>query len=291
MSVFRYSADRPYVAAFLAQSALDVTVYLTVNNPLLLLLYFGLTIFARAPICAFNHHHQHLTTFKYEWLNRLIEIPYALQTGISSHAWVLHHSVGHHLNYLDQRKDESRWARDDGSKMGEAEYSIITFLTAYPRAWEVSARYPKFRRIFAVMGLLTLCLVIALVAYRPIPGLIIFVLAPLVSLFGTAWATYAHHAGLPTSSHFVACFNILQPFYNVLTGNLGYHTAHHFKPGVHWSKLPELHAEISPLIPLEDYVAPGWPWYLMGPSPMPAAPPAEPEPGLLVTAVASGDER
>ena len=289
--MLRHPEDRLPLLLILCLFALDLAVWWLVRSPWLVAAWTLASLLPKAGVCAFNHHHQHLTTFKYEWLNRLIEIPYALQTGISSHAWVLHHSVGHHLNYLDQTKDESRWARDDGSKMGEAEYSIITFLTAYPRAWQVSARYPKFRRIFAVMGLLTLCLVIALVAYRPIPGLIIFVLAPLVSLFGTAWATYAHHAGLPTSSHFVACFNILQPFYNVLTGNLGYHTAHHFKPGVHWSKLPELHAEIAPLIPLEDYVAPGWPWYLMGPSPMPAAPPAEPEPGLLVTAVASGDER
>jgi len=152
----------------------------------------------------------------------------------------------------------------------------------------VGAAYPKFRRIFLVMGIITLAIVLSLVAYRPIPGLIIYVLAPLVSLFGTAWATYAHHAGLSTATHFTACFNILQPFYNVLTGNLGYHTAHHYKPGVHWSKLPELHAEITPLIPRENYVAPGWPWYLMGESPIPNAPPEKAEePGLLAAAAAA----
>lgn len=248
-------------------SLLDLTVYLTVSHPLWLMLYFGLTILLRAPICSFNHHHQHLPTFKSEFLNRLLEIPYALQTGISSHAWVLHHSVGHHLNYLDQTRDESRWAREDGSKMAEFEYAFITTLTAYPRAWAVGANYPKFRRTFAIMGIVTLGVIASLVAYRPIPGLIIYGLVPAVSLFGTAWATYDHHAGRSTATHFVASFNILQPFYNWWTGNLGYHTAHHYKPGVHWSKLRELHDDIVNQIPSDAFVAPGWPWYLMGPSP------------------------
>lgn len=264
MAVFRYPADRAPVAAFVAIFAVDLAVYLFVDHPLLLLLYFGVGILPKAAVCAFNHHHQHLPTFRLDVLNRLLELMYALQTGVSSHAWVLHHSVGHHLNYLDQQKDESRWARADGSAMGELEYSLLTTLTAYPRAWQVGATYPRFRRVFVVMGVVTAAVVGALVWYRPVSGFFVFVLAPAFSLFGTAWATYAHHAGRSTATHFVASNNVLQPLYNLWTGNLGYHTAHHLKPGVHWSKLPELHAEIAPQVPADAYVAPGWPWRLAG---------------------------
>ena len=264
MTLFRHPADRWPVAVFVAFFAIELTIYLTVDNPLLLLLAFGLSIVPKASICAFNHHHQHLATFKPEWANRLLEAMYGLQVGVTSHAWVLHHSVGHHQNYLDQTKDESRWARDDGSKMGELEYSFWTTVTAYPRAWEVSARFPKFRRTFLWMGILHVVLTAGLVYYRPVPGLIMFVLAPLFFLFGTAWATYAHHAGRSTATHFVASNNMLTPMYNFVTGNLGYHTAHHYRPGVHWSKLKELHAEIAKEIPDDAYVPPGWPWYLFG---------------------------
>lgn len=264
MTAFRYAEDRPYVAAHVALFLVDLVIYLTVDNPFLLLLAFGLSIVPKASICAFNHHHQHLSTFRVEWLNRLLELMYGLQVGVTSHAWVLHHSVGHHLNYLDQAKDESRWARDDGSKMGELEYSIVTTLTAYPRAWAVSAAFPKYRRTFLWMGLLTVSVIAALVWYRPVPGLVLFVLAPVFFLFGTAWATYAHHAGRSTATHFVASNNMLSPLYNLATGNLGYHTAHHYRPGVHWSKLPALHAEIEKDIPPDAYVAPGFPWWLAG---------------------------
>jgi fatty acid desaturase len=263
-AVFKYPADRSRVAVFAGILAIDLVVYFTVRSPIWLLVYFAAGILPKGTACAFNHHHQHLPTFRIAILNRALEIMYALQTGVSSHAWVLHHSVGHHQNYLDQEKDESRWMRKNRTVMGQVEYSLVTSATAYFRAWKVGARYPKYRRVFLVMGLVTVGIVVALVAYRPMAGFFIFVLAPAFSLFGTAWATYAHHSTRSTESHFVASTNVLQPLYNFLTGNLGYHTAHHYRPGVHWSKLRELHAKIADQIPDDAYVAAGWPWRVAG---------------------------
>ena len=47
--------------------------------------------------------------------------------------------------------------------------------------------------------------------------------------------------------------NYVGGLHNKLTGNLGYHTAHHYRQGVHWSKLPELHESIADKIP-EEFV-------------------------------------
>ncbi|MEW5738873.1 MAG: fatty acid desaturase [Myxococcota bacterium] len=267
--MFRYREDVVPVVVLLCVFSVDVTVYAFVDAWWVLLPYGLLSLLPKAGACAFNHHHQHVSTFTHWLPNRLLELVYALTTGVSSQAWVLHHSLGHHLNYLDQTKDESRWARADGSRMGEWEYSFVTTVTAYWRAFQTGAKYPKQRRLFVVMGVLSLALVATLVWLRPVPGLILFVLVPFLALFGTAMATWTHHSGRSTASHFVACNNILQPFYNRLTGNLGYHTAHHLKPGVHWSKLPELHAEIAAQIPADAYVEPGYPWKWFGASPRP----------------------
>ena len=46
----------------------------------------------------------------------------------------------------------------------------------------------------------------------------------------------------------------MSPIYNLLTGNLGYHTAHHHKQGLHWSRLPELHEKIKDKIPENLYL-------------------------------------
>ncbi len=261
---FRHRADRPYVALFIVLFAVDLTVYALVDSPWLVLAYLVASIFPKAAVCAFNHHHQHVTTFHRAWANRLLEVMYFFQTGVSTNAWRLHHSLGHHLNYLDQTRDESRWARADGSRMGEMEYAFITAATAYPRAWKVGEKFPEDRRVFAAMGLVTAIVTALFVYARPMQGLLLFVAGPLFLLWGTAWATYAHHSDRSTEHHFLASNNVRQRFYNVLTGNLGLHTAHHYKPGVHWSNLPELHASIESQIPPEAFVAPGWPWRWFG---------------------------
>jgi fatty acid desaturase len=79
----------------------------------------------------------------------------------------------------------------------------------------------------------------------------------IVGLLITAWATYEHHSGLNVNNEFEASFNNLNRWYNLFTGNLGYHTAHHHRGGLHWSKLPKLHAQIADKIP-EHLVRHSW---------------------------------
>lgn len=81
-----------------------------------------ITLTPRGGACAYNHHHQHLSVFRIKILNRLLDLVYGLQTGITSQGWVLHHSLGHHAHYLD-RDDESRWRRESGSRMHELMHS------------------------------------------------------------------------------------------------------------------------------------------------------------------------
>ena len=262
MQIFRHREDRVPVGLIAAFFACDVLAYAFVDSPALLVLWLVVGFIPRGGVCAYNHHHQHLTVFRSAPLNRLLELMYGLQTGIISHGWVLHHSLGHHVNYLDQRADESRWRRADGRPMNEAEYSLEVGATAYGRLWKVARRTGKYTRIFLVMAAVTLAIVAALVAHRPIPALIMFVVPMVIMLFYTAWATFTHHAGKKTTSHFVASNNILHRGYNMLTGNLGYHTAHHYRPGVHWSKLPALHDAIAHDIPADCYLSPGMPWNL-----------------------------
>ena len=260
MQIFRYREDRVPVALIAAFFACDVLAYAFIDSPALLMLWVVVGFIPRGAVCAFNHHHQHLAVFRQALPNRLLELMYGLQTGIVSHGWVLHHSLGHHVNYLDQGADESRWRRDDGKPMSEVEYSLTVGGTAYGRVWQVARRTGKYTGIFLVMAALTLAIVAALVAYRPVPALLVFVAPMTIMLFYTAWATFTHHAGKQTSSHFVASNNILHRGYNILTGNLGYHTAHHYRPGVHWSRLPALHDTIAHEVPADCYVSPGMPW-------------------------------
>jgi fatty acid desaturase len=83
-------------------------------------------------------------------------------------------------------------------------------------------------------------------------ALLVILVPGFLTLVHTAWATYEHHAGHYPTSHFDASFNKTNPIYNFMTCNLGLHTAHHYRPGVHWSLLPGLHAEIADRIPAKQ---------------------------------------
>jgi fatty acid desaturase len=260
MTLFRHPEDRLPVLLFACVFAIDLTVYFTAHSWWLPLLWFGVMIIPKGWISAWNHHHQHLAVFRYALPNRLLEIVFGFQTGVTSHAWFLHHVVGHHLNYLDQEKDESTWKRPDGTTMGEAEYALKTALTAYPRAFRVGLKHPKPLRIFVSMVALQVVLLGVLFWHDWYNALVVFLLPMAVSLYVTAWATYFHHVGLETPKHQEASYNILHAGYNLMTGNLGYHTAHHTKQGVHWSKLPQLHAQMARDIPANLYRQPGIPF-------------------------------
>jgi fatty acid desaturase len=255
--IFRYKEDRWPVVIILLLSLFDFVLYFTIENTAVFIAYYLMMIFPKGTICAWNHHHQHLFTFRNGALNRILEFFYALHTGVTTHLWRLHHVLGHHLNFLDQTKDESRWQRADGTKMGPVEYTMNVALTAYPRGYSVGKRYPKQLKPFLIFTLVTFFIVALLVWYKPVAGFFLFVLPMITSLIFTSYVTYAHHTGLDTENEFEASFNNLNKLYNRLTGNLGYHTAHHHKQGVHWSKLPALHATIADKIPYSLYKQPG----------------------------------
>ena len=247
--MFRYAADRLPVGLILVLSCVDFCLYFLVEQIWILVVFSLVMIIPKGKISAWNHHHQHTATFHKKYLNRLLEFFYALHTGVCSNLWLLHHVLGHHHNYLDQSKDESRWQRKSGATMGEIEYTINVATTAYYRSFKVGQRYPKIQRSFVVCTAVTLVAVATLVYLKPAHGLLLFVLPMVSGLLLTSWATYEHHSDLSTENEFEASRNNLSRFYNITTGNLGYHTAHHHKQGAHWSLLPQIHEQIKDNIP------------------------------------------
>lgn len=272
--MFRYAEDRFPVLLVTTLTALDFAVYFSVDNIWLLLGWFLLSIVPKGMASAWNHNHQHVATFRSPALNRLLEVCYGLHTGMPTNMWVLHHVLGHHVNYLDQTKDESGWMRKDGTTMGEIEYSFVIALTSIPRALAVGKRHPKALRPFLIYGGGTFALALLLTYLRPAQGLFVFVLPMILTVFYTSWVTYDHHAGLHTDDPFEGSFNIMNHWFNRCTGNLGYHTAHHYKQGVHWSKLPELHERIKNRIPAQLYTQSVFDTVLPNDDPQVAAMPA-----------------
>lgn len=247
--MFRYAADRIPVSVILTLSLIDLYLYFQVQQIWVLAIFALAMIIPKGKISAWNHHHQHTSTFHQRPLNRMLEFFYALHTGVCTNLWLLHHVLGHHHNYLDQNNDESRWKKKSGATMGEIEYTLNVASTAYYRGFKVGRRFPKAQKAFLFCTTVTVLTVAVLVYMKPLPGLLLFVLPMISGLLLTSWATYEHHSDLNTKNEFEASRNNLSRFYNITTGNLGYHTAHHHKQGAHWSTLPDIHEQIKDKIP------------------------------------------
>ena len=259
--ILRYEADRFgvfYVSAlFVAQ--ISIWRFASPGWAAASVVPLALLGILSAPI---NHNHQHVNVFRAPVLNRCFELLLAMQTGIGPYSWVLHHNLGHHLNYLTQRPsehvDESRWTRHDGSQMGRFEYAVRLLATHQLDIQRVGIKHPHVHRRYLLMRLPLYGIVGVLLYLNPVNALLIFGLAPLLTLFHTCWVTYEHHAGLHTDDPIEGSYNRINSVYNVLSQNLGYHTAHHMRPGIHWSQLPEFHATIADRIPSSQITHAFW---------------------------------
>ena len=99
--------------------------------------------------------------------------------------------------------------------------------------------------------------VIAPLAIYDLPKYFVLFYAPsIIAYYGTVWITFKHHSGLRTKNEFEASYNVLDDFYNKASFNLGYHTAHHMRFGIHWSRLPKFHAKIRHEIPKDCLMKP-----------------------------------
>lgn len=209
---------------------------------------------------AYNHHHQHHNIFRRPLLNRLFELILALQTGLSSYAWVLHHNLGHHQHYQRQYSeseqpppkktmDESRWTFKNGKIMNFWQYSAIGFCMAYFRVHKSGLKYKTVYAKYLICRVVYYSMIFAGLYYFGMRFVIVFIIPSLIILFFTIGATYKHHTGLRSEDHYSASFSNVNHVYNFITCNLGYHTAHHLRPGLHWSLLPAFHEKICDKIP------------------------------------------
>jgi fatty acid desaturase len=260
-TVLRFRADRAAVAIVLGFFVVHLAAYALLTPAWAALCTVPLFLFS-ITVAPLNHHHQHVNVFRNGVLNRAYDIVLALQTGAGPYTWVLHHNLGHHLNYLSQppgeSPDESHWTRPDGTRMGRLEYTLHLFLDHQRDIHRVGRKHPKVYRAFWLMRIPLYAIVLGLLSWRPYSFLFVFAIPAVLTLLHTCWATYEHHAGQPTTSHYEATVNRIHPLFNALSWNLGYHTAHHLRPGVHWSELPALHREIESRIPEDQILTAFW---------------------------------
>jgi len=205
---------------------------------------------------AHNHHHHPI--FRVRSLNLLFETLLFLQTGMPSFGFPLHHNRGHHVSYRNQNPghsdaDPHSWIGVNGQQLGRWAYSWRLLRIAVPTARHLGLRHPQMWRKFLYVSAFYGVAITLLFAVKPLHTLSVFLLPMVLSLVALSWSTYVHHLGLLTNDPYCASYTNVDSWANRWGYNIGYHTAHHVKPGLHWSELPAFHARIADRIPEHCY--------------------------------------
>lgn len=251
MSLLKYRQDAVAVLLVFAVMVAQLAIFFVVESHLIAAVWVALLLGIQVSSGAICHNHHHVNTFRVKWLNRLYEVVMYLQTGTSPYSWTLHHNIGHHGHYLEPDKDPAAWIKPDGSMMTRIGFDLVNAAKIYPEIMKIGEDYPvlyeKFKRMFVLANLPLL----AFLMLDPVRSLIVFIIPMALLLIILLDNTWGQHAGTDLDDHYVASRNVELPLYNLTSWNLGYHTAHHLLPGIHWSKLPEVHAKIRDRIPPE----------------------------------------
>lgn len=212
-------------------------------------LYIGQLLLA-VIVSVMVHNHQHVNMWTNKYLNYFTDYWLTCFYGFPVFAWIPTHMSNHHVN-INTEEDYTRTHRISDKN------NLITLIT-YPTLsgmWQQKAVKDFFFATFkrnksrfyaqaAQVAILVIFTVTAFVINWQKALLFVFI-PQQVSLFAVLIFNYVQHVHADEHTKFNNSRNFLGGMLNYLLLNNGYHMAHHLYPKVHWSELPEKHAEVE----------------------------------------------
>jgi fatty acid desaturase len=243
---FRYSADiRPVAwvttALFLSLLPFVIDRYHSLG-PWEMSALWLVSIQARRRAPYSQHNHGHLPVFGSAALNTLYDAVLMLVTGYPTAMWELQHNLGHHRNLLDPNKDPAAIVDAKGRPYGRLWYTIrgnCLILRDAVRIGRAEAARGKPRLLQKIRWELCLhTILLGLLCLASVKLTLIYFVFPNV-LAGALvwWESYVHHLGVPMTGTYDGSVTTTGRAFNHRNFNIGFHTAHHEKPTLHWSLL------------------------------------------------------
>lgn len=222
------------------------------------------------------HLHIHHEFSHNKYFNILLDVCMGIVTGMVASNWRIQHKYGHHQRGLGVTNAENSW--EMGTPWEMKEYTIwaaiyhsvrTTFPTFYlPLAESFkkgiigNATSPINYRYAFIEQMLFIAFVLAMLWVNPFLTLAYMLPWYFLVYFVTRYIDYLNHFSC-SDGKFDSSNNSLNVWYNRLGCNFGYHSAHHYKPGAHWSLLPEIFADIRPNIPEKNIKHYSWSGFLL----------------------------
>jgi len=264
----RVAADwRALFWAFVAMPAIAVLQY---ARPSLAGWLLPLSLYLAYSAGVLAHNHNHCPVFPSRRMNAVYGMVLSFFYGYPTFGWIPTHNENHH-RFTDVPAPEGR-AGDPraGDVTATSRHSARGSLRAaftYPFAsamWQMPLVAGYLRRVRgrsrrAWLGLMATYVVVfgghalalAFAVHRFGVGRGAFVyLAALglpagASLWGIMFTNYVQHIECDLGSRRDHSRNFVSPWMNFLVFDNGFHTVHHDRPGLHWSRLREAHQAIA----------------------------------------------
>lgn len=213
---------------------------------------YALLIYLSLALVVIEHNHMHLRIWRQRGLNRATDTVLSMFTGHACHVFHATHNANHHRHHHGPQDAARTYRFRHGDTNHLAGYLLhpaqaLGVLWPLIRQWHarLKQRAPAVQRYYQRQWLWVIGFQAVLAAFD-LRAWGLYVLLPqmlaLHWLLGANYLQHAHtdgHSSLQFARNFTGGVNRL--FFNI-----GYHTAHHLHPKVHWSELPAQHQYYAP---------------------------------------------
>ena len=235
--------------------------------------YLGLLFFS-VGIQVVHHNHIHLGIWRNRRLNYATNLLITLISAVPSAMMVGGHLRNHHVHQHgpDDHTRTYRFGGDHNHLLGYLLHPIQAFFVLIPIFWRQFLEGLPIRSRYSrdlLVQVLLIFLSWALLLYVDWRKCALFVILP--QLFGLHWllgANYFQHAHCDDQSSENYARNFTGAV-NWIWFNIGFHTAHHDQPSVHWTQLPQIHQakchQLEPCLNQKSFVVYVAKTFLLGP--------------------------
>lgn len=214
-------------------------------------LVLGLLIYLSLALPVIEHNHMHLRLWRKRRLNRLTDTLLSALQGRPVFLFHPAHNANHH-RYHHGPRDAARTYRFAGGDTNHLWGYLLHPLQAVGVLWplfgawlaRLTARAPAVRRYYLRQIAWAVAFTALMIATDPAAWLKFVLLPQLLGLHWLLGANYLQHAHADGRSRLQFARNFTGGV-NRWFFNIGYHTAHHLQPRLHWSALPAAHQRIA----------------------------------------------
>jgi fatty acid desaturase len=252
--MLRYKADRRTIAILVCYAGLVAFQWAYAPGGSLGVALIVVTCFNSWLCSVVAHNVVHCPVFKKRWMNKLFQIWVSCSYGFPISDYIPGHNLSHH-RYTQLQEDVMRTTKVN------FRWNLLNLIFFFPAVTPgivrgnalykqvVGPKAKAWKRQLILEAIVVWSIKAAAVAIDWKKALLYVVIPHLVANFGIVTINFLQHDGCDETHPVNHSRNFMSPWLNFFAVNNGYHGVHHLTPGLHWSLLPQAHAEqISPTV-------------------------------------------